>query len=120
MSQMRFLFDEDLPGYYHRALLRRDPTIDALRVGDAGAPPTGTKDPAILRWVASEHRALITYNRTTMKTHVEDLIAAEGFEHWGVFRVRPMTTVAALIEDLYTRWAASEAEEWIGWIDWVP
>lgn len=120
MSRMRFLFDEDLPKSFHTALIRLEPGIDALRVGDSGAPPTGTPDPDLLRWAASEHRAVITYNRKTMKTHAEHLAAAEGLQHWGIFRVRPNATVSMLVEDLYLRWAASEAEEWVGWIDWVP
>ena len=45
MSQMRFLCDEDVPRSYQTALIRREPAIDALRIGDPDAPPTGTKDP---------------------------------------------------------------------------
>ena len=119
MSQMRFLFDEDVPRSYHTALIRREPAIDALRIGDSGAPPTGTKDPDLLRWAVAEQRAVITYNRKTMKTHAEDLAATEEGHHWGVFRVRPFTAVAVLVDHLHLRWGASDAEEWIGWIDWI-
>ena len=83
-----------------------------MRLGDLGAPPTSTNDPDLLRWAAAEHRAVITYNRKTMKTHVEDLAVTGNLHHWGVFGVRPFTAVAVLVDHIHLRWGAREAEEW--------
>ena len=36
--------------------MRRCPTIDVLRVGDANAPPLGTLDPEVLLYVEKTQR----------------------------------------------------------------
>ena len=55
MSQIRFLFDEDTDPDLIDALLRREPTVDVLRVDWPGAPLAGTLDPDLL--IATEsHR----------------------------------------------------------------
>jgi predicted nuclease of predicted toxin-antitoxin system len=117
--RIRFLIDEDLPPRIKAMLLRQDPTIDVLRVGDSGAPPHGTKDPDILRYVALEQRLLITNNRRTMGIHAAALLAM-GTQHWGILRCRPDAVLREVAEDLYLLWGASEAEEWIGRVEWVP
>ncbi len=83
--RIRFLIDEDLPPRIKAMLLRQDPTIDVLRVGDSGAPPHGTKDPDIVRYVALQQRLLITNNRRTMGVHATTLLTT-GMQHWGILR----------------------------------
>ena len=55
-----FLLDENLDPRLKAALLRRDPTIDVLRVGEPSTPELGTLDPDILRYLAGAGRALST------------------------------------------------------------
>ena len=75
------------------ALLRHEPTVDVLRVGDPDAPPLGTLDLDILGYVEQAQRLLVTANRASMPAHVAAHRAAGG-HHWGVFRLRPAATVA--------------------------
>ncbi len=73
-----FLFDEQLPTTWRKALRRRGMTEHIRHVGDPGAPPKGTPDPDILKWCEEHHAALITNNRTSMPGHLVDHVAAGG------------------------------------------
>lgn len=39
---------------------------------------------------------------------------------WGLFWIRPTTTMGQLAEELIMIWETSEAEEWINVVDWIP
>lgn len=58
--KVRFLLDENLSPRIKQAVQRREPAIDLLRVGDESAPPLGTLDPDILRYLESAQRLLLT------------------------------------------------------------
>ncbi len=62
---------------------------------------------------------LITNNRASMAIHLA-AHAAAGRRHWRVFRIRGRTRIAQVVEALYLFWAASEAEEWVEQVDWIP
>jgi hypothetical protein len=109
---VRFLLDENLDPHLKAAILRWNPTIDVLRVGDPTAPELGTLDPDILLYLKTAQRVLVTGNRKSMPFHIADHLAA-GHHHWGVFLVRKGTTIGRLAEELYLIWAASNAEEWL-------
>jgi len=47
----RFLLDEHVNRAIQRQLRRLDPRIEVLAIGDPGAPPAGTPDPDLLRWI---------------------------------------------------------------------
>lgn len=109
---VRFLLDENLDPRLKAALLRRDPTIDVLRVGDPSTPAWGTLDPDILRYLAGAGRALVTSNRKSMPLHIADHLA-DGSHHWGVFLIRRGTAIGRIAEELHLIWSASSAEDWI-------
>jgi hypothetical protein len=46
--KVRFLLDENLSPPLKIAVLRLNPAIDILRVGESNAPPLGTLDPDVL------------------------------------------------------------------------
>jgi len=117
--KVRFLLDENEPPRLKAAPLRFNPSIDVLRVGDPGAPPLGTPDPDVLRHLELSQRMLITSNRTSMPAHIEEHRAAGG-HLWGLLWVRPRTPVGRLAQDLYLVWVASEAEEWVDHLGWIP
>jgi hypothetical protein len=119
MSRVSFLLDENLPPRLKTALLRLNPMIDVLRVGDPAAPVLGTPDPALLHYVQLARRILVTSDWSTMPGHIENHLAAGGIL-WGVFWVRPRTPVGRLAESLHLIWEATEADEWIGHEDWIP
>jgi hypothetical protein len=85
--KVRFLLDENLSPRLKVAVLRLNPAIDILRVGEPNAPPLGTLDPDVLRYLELSQRLLVTDNRTSMPEHLE-AHWAEGGHIWGLFWVR--------------------------------
>jgi len=116
--KLRFLLDENLPAKLKRAIIRRYPAIDVLRVGDEGVPPLGTLDPDILRYLEATQHALITDNRHSIPGHIADHFA-ENRHHWGIFEVHKNAALKSLVEEIYLYWSASEAEEWIDRVEWL-
>lgn len=117
--KMRFLLDEHLNPRIKKAVLRRDVLIDILYVGEPKAPPLGTKDPDILKYLEINQRALITDNRRTIPYHIGDHLASER-NHWGVFLIRSTISIGRLAEEIHLLWETSEAEEWINMSDRIP
>lgn len=117
--KVRFLLDENLSPDVAMALQQLNGTIDAVRVGMPGAPPRGTSDPDILAFREADQRILVTDNRTTMPVHLSTHMAA-GHHHWGVFETRRTLSIGELVAELHLVWAASDAEEWIDRMEWIP
>ncbi len=117
--KIRFLLDENLSPRLKVALLRLNPTIDVLRIGEPGSPPLSTLDPEILHYLDTSQRLLVTNNRNSMPNHLAAHWAAGG-HIWGLFWVRPKTPIGKLAQELFLIWEASEAEEWIDKLDWIP
>ncbi len=59
--KIRFLLDENLSPKLKFAVLRLNPAIDIVRVGDPDAPLLGTLDPELLRYLEVFQRLLVTY-----------------------------------------------------------
>lgn len=94
--KVRFLLDENLPPRLKVAILRFNPAIDVLRVGDPDTLPLATLDPELLRYLERSQRLLVTNNRTSMPQHLEAHWA--GDEHiWGMFWLRPSARVSIQI-----------------------
>jgi hypothetical protein len=110
--KMRFLLDEHMALRVKPAVLHRNPLIDVLRIGEPGAPPPATPDPAVLDYLYNAQRALITKNRRSMLQHYSEAMTA-GKTHWGIFIVTPNLAIRELAEQIELLWEASEAEEWI-------
>jgi hypothetical protein len=118
--KIRFLLDENLSPRFKIALLRFNPAIDVLRIGEPGAPPLETLDPDILKYLEISQRALVTFNRTSMPAHLEDHWASGGHT-WGVFWIRSRRIpINLLTRELFLIWEASEAEEWVDRLNWIP
>jgi hypothetical protein len=117
--KVRFLLDENQSPRLKTALLRLHPAIDVLRIGDPEAPAPGTPDPDLLRYVELTQRILVTSNRTSLPAHIEAHWAAGG-RLWGIFWLRPGVRIGHLAQELHLIWEASEAEEWIDRLDWIP
>lgn len=116
----RFLLDEHIPRAVMAAVHRLEPAIDLLAVGSEGGPPLGALDPAILQWCEQEQRILITNNRKSMPAHIADHLAA-GHHHWGIFTVHDAEpAIGALADSIYLIWGASDAEEHIDTLNWMP
>jgi predicted nuclease of predicted toxin-antitoxin system len=94
---MKLASDENFDDDIVRGLLRRRPDLDVVRVLDAGL--TGSRDPEILAWAASENRILLTHDRDTMPDFAYDRVRA-GEPMPGVFLVRDRMPKGQVIEQL--------------------
>lgn len=110
MSQMRFLLDECTANALIEGLQRREPAIDALRVGQPGAPLRGTQDPELLLAAESLERTLVSNDRSSMPGH---LIAhfTSGHHTWGVILMKEGYPTGRYIDELLLIWTAMTAEE---------
>jgi len=119
VSQVRFLFDEDTANAFIDGLLRREPALDALRVGQPGAPPRGTKDPQLLLAAEALGRALVSNDRSSLPGHLKDHFTA-GHHTAGVILMKIGYPVGRYLEDLLLIWSATTAEEWQDRTEYIP
>jgi len=101
------------------ALKRQHDAIEVIRIGSADAPPFGASDSDILVFSEAQRYVLVTDNRATMPVHFTDHPAA-GRHHWGVVVLSRELPVGQLAVEVYLFWEASEAEEWIDHVEWIP
>jgi hypothetical protein len=115
---LRLASDADFHGPLYRALRRRQPDLDIVRVQDVGLR-TAT-DPDILAWAASEGRILLTHDRSTMTKFAYERIRA-GLPMPGlcVVRDRPMQ-IGLRVEEILLVALCTTHEEWKDRVDFLP
>lgn len=114
--RVRFQADADLDGRVLRGLRRIAPEIDMRTASDAGLD--GLNDFDVLRICADSGRILVSQDRRTMPAHFARHLS--GRSSPGVILLRDGIPIASAIEELILIWSASEAEEWIGRLVWIP
>ncbi len=114
---LRYAADENFNGDIVRALLRRKPDLDVVRIQDVGL--SGAGDSAVLEWAATEGRVVITHDVSTLTKHAYDRVAA-GRQMPGVFEVRSTAGAGQAIEDLILLAECSHEGEWDGQIRYLP
>jgi len=119
MSQIRYLLDEDTSNALQAALLRREPGMDVIRVGQPGAPPRGTLDPDLLLAAESLGRMIVSNDRSTLPDHMAAHFAA-GHHTAGVILMRGGYSLGRYVDDLVLVWAIETAEEWVDRTDYIP
>lgn len=107
---LRFLLDEHVNRAVQRQFRRIAPAVEILAVGDAGAPPTGSPDPVLLRWLEVHAYVLVTEDRSTMPAHLSEHFLRGGHVP-GVIWIRPRIGVGQIIEDLHLIWATTTEDE---------
>ena len=115
----RFLIDENISPRYRTQLLYHEPSLMVLVIGDEGAPPKSTPDPKILEWCEQNQFILITNNRRSMPQHLEDHLAA-GHHMPGIFTINLEVPMRKIIDQLLLIVGASDADEYIDWITYIP
>src|SRR6059036_3270278 len=112
---LKYLLDEDLRGPLWNAVVRHNSRggdmLDTLRVGDRPAPPLKTLDPQLLVWAQNHERILVTFDKSTMRTHFREHLKA-GRSSPGVFQIKPRSNIAAVVEYLVLAAYASDPGEW--------
>jgi predicted nuclease of predicted toxin-antitoxin system len=114
--KVRYQADADLNQKIVTAVLRLEPTID-FRTGHA-TNLAGVEDSEVLRIAASDGRVLITHDKATMPDAFGQFIQAS--ESPGVLVISRGYKLADVAEELVLIWAASELEEWVNRIVYLP
>jgi hypothetical protein len=112
----RFQADADFNHKIVLGLRRREPSIDFLGAYDGGV--LGMADPDVLGVAAESGRILVSHDRKTMPAHFARFV--ERLSRPGVIIVSQELDIGAAIEDLLLIWAATDAEEWIEHLGFVP
>lgn len=119
MSSVRFLCDEDTPLPLVAALRAQAATADLLKVGESGAPPTGTKDPALLIAAEALGRVLISRDRSTMPVHLAAHFVA-GQHTAGVILLRNGFSVGRCVQEIVREATTTPPDAWIDRTIYLP
>jgi len=114
---LRWLADENFTNDILRALFRRQPALDILRVQDVGLK--GVDDKTVLEWAAAEHRVVLTHDVSTVPAYAYDRVR-NGRSMAGVCAVGRDVTLQVAIEDILLISACSDATELEGQVRYLP
>jgi hypothetical protein len=110
-------FDENFNNDVLRGLIRRDPTLDLVRIQDVGLRTLD--DEVVLAWAAENDRVLVTHDVSTITTLAYARVA-QGLKMPGVLEAPRSLSIATAIEDLRLIAACSEPGEWEGQVRYLP
>jgi hypothetical protein len=113
----RFQADNDLRSSIRTGVLRREPSIDFQSA--LAARLDGIPDPEVLRLAMVQNRILISHDENSMPGHFSDFLKG-GNRSPGVLIVPQGAPVGRVIESILLIWIASEADEWVDRIVWLP
>jgi len=117
MSRPRFLADHDLNEHLVAGVLRREPSIEFVRVRNVGMSQAA--DSAILDFADRERFLIVSHDVNTMPAAAYARVsAARAFP--GLFMVPQSVPVKAIVEDLVLIWSGSEFEEWENQVTFLP
>jgi hypothetical protein len=84
----------------------------------AEARLAGLPDPEVLRIAAAQGRILISQDRRTMPDHFQQFVNESTSP--GVIVLRKKVSIAAAIDEIVLIWSASDADEWVNRLVWIP
>lgn len=119
MSSVKYLLDEHVDPRFRRALKRYASEMIVWCIGDVTAPALSTLDPEILLWCEENGFILVTNNRASMPTHLQDHLATDRHIP-GIFVLNPRMTMGETIDELALIWETSEIEEYVDGIWYLP
>ncbi|MEO6577547.1 MAG: DUF5615 family PIN-like protein [Candidatus Limnocylindria bacterium] len=114
---VRFVADEHIARSLIAGVQRQVESVDIVRVQDVGLRTMD--DPTILQWAADAGRALLTHDIRTMPDFAHQRVGA-GLVMPGVFVLPTTLPVGAAIEELVVIVAASDADEWVNRVVYLP
>lgn len=114
---VRFLADEDFNNDLLRALRRRRPGVDLVRVQDVGL--SGRPDPAVLAWAADQGRVLLTHDVATLVGHALARLGV-GAPMAGVLVAPQAAPAGTVIDDLELIAEVSTADDWAARVTFLP
>src|SRR5215475_12158765 len=114
--KIRFQADADFSYTIIKALRRRQPDIDFQSADDAGL--RGLPDPDVFALAAKEGRILVSHDCNSMPEHFAGFVLSQHSP--GVLVLAQDIPIGLAVEELLTIWEASEAEEWVDVLQWLP
>lgn len=115
---LRLVADAAFNGNAFDGLLRREPTLDLVRVQDVGLRTAS--DPDILAWAAAEGRIVVTHDQATMPDFAYDRVRA-GLPMPGVFVIRDHPNrIGDMIDEILIVALCSEQHEWADKVEHLP
>ena len=114
---IHLLADESFDNDIVRRVLRRNSSVDIVRIKDVGL--SGEEDPAILESSAQADRVLLTHDVATMTRFAYDRIEA-GLSMPGVFEVPGSVLISVAIEQIELLAECSLEGEWEGQVRFLP
>ena len=109
--------DENFNGDIVRGLLRREPSLNIVRLQDAKL--SGADDRVVLAWAAREGRVLLTHDASTITRYAYERIQV-GQPMPGVFAVNRDLPVGRVIEEILLLTECSLEREWEGQVRYLP
>jgi len=109
--------DENFNNDILRALLRRNPDLDIVRIQDVDL--SGASDPAVLEWAAQEQRVLLTHDVSTITRYAYERVKKRQ-PMPGVFEVPGNLPTREAVDDLLLLAECSETGEWEGEVRYLP
>lgn len=117
MSRPRFLADEDFRIEIVAAVRRLEPAIEIVTTVKEGR--AGSTDTEVLEFPSSSGRILLSHDVNTLRAEAENRITA-GKGIAGAFLTAQRNPTRPIAESIVLIWAASEAEEWLDRIAFIP
>ncbi len=117
MSRPRFLADNDLNDAIVQGVLRREPTVEFVRLRELRLEALA--DPAVLQFAAESPWIIVSHDVNTMTAAAFSRLAA-GQPINGLLLVHQSSSLGLVIESLILIWSASDAEEWGGQVRFLP
>ncbi|MDA1050194.1 MAG: DUF5615 family PIN-like protein [Planctomycetota bacterium] len=117
MSRPRFLADHDLNEHLVAGVLRQEPSIEILRVRDAGM--SERSDEEILAYAERAGLLVVSHDVNTMPAAAyARLTAGDSFP--GLLMVQQTLPIRPIIESIVLIWSGSELEEWKDQVVYLP
>lgn len=117
MSRPRYLADNDLNDAIVVGTRRREPAAEFARLRDLGL--VTWSDAEVLEFAAAENWIVVSHDVNTMRDAAYNRLKA-GLVMHGLLLASQRSSMSSIIESLLLIWAASEAEEWTGQIEFLP
>ena len=117
MSRPRFLVDHDFNDLIVQGVGRRKPAAEFVRAREVDLQEATDAD--ILTYAASQGLIVLSHDVSTMTDAAKvKLVAREPMT--GLLLVPQRAAMRNIIEDLVLIWAATEAEEWVDQVRFLP
>jgi hypothetical protein len=117
MSRPRFLADQDFNEHIIQGVLRHEPAIEFKRLRDIGLDTKTDFD--VLDYAAKENWIVVSHDVNTMSAAASERSSSGNPVH-GLFLVHQRSALGPVIDCLVLVWAASEAEEWLSRVVFLP